>query len=274
MPHANMIRKYMLFGLLVSAMLVLAACAGGVPQSEYDTVKQQLADQEQQAADFQQELSDKVQEVAALQQTATAQAAEVVPLQTQAAGAGSDGVTVLIGAQVVPTSTPAPSPTPLPADFTPAPRPITPAEYYQPVGPFFLYVETLATKRVSEYGVAATVNCLNSSVFKRGQRIVWRFEIIDTATGVRITDKDEATVKIVLPNGDESNARWSQRAGGRVPDAPWMWNAIWDIPLDYPLGSLDYSIIVTAKDGRTMEWRPPALVGEDIGTDSRLQIVE
>jgi hypothetical protein len=51
-----------------------------------------------------------------------------------------------------------------------------------------------------------------------------------------------------------------------------MWNAFWDIGLDYPLGAFDYSITVTMKDGRTGTWKQPALVSKT--ADSRLQIVE
>jgi outer membrane murein-binding lipoprotein Lpp len=263
MGHRNDIWKPI--GLLSISLALLSGCAGGVPQSEYNAVKEQLASQEQKSAAFQQELSAKVQEVSDLQK-------KVAELEQQK-GAPSD-VTVLIGARTVPTPTPAPPPTLPPPGFTPPPRPGAPATYYEPVGPFFLYVETLATTRPSKYGVAATISCVPNSVFKRGQRIVWRFEIIDTTSGVRVTDKDEATIKIKLPNGDEATARWSQRAGGRVPDAPWMWNATWDVPLDSPLGSLDYSIAISTKDGRTGSWKAPALVAKDTGTDSRVQIID
>jgi hypothetical protein len=147
--------------------------------------------------------------------------------------------------------------------------------YSEPYKGFFIYVETLATERVSNYGVAATVNCLNTNTFKRGQRIVYRFEALDPTTGKRVTDADAASVKVRLPHGEELTARWSQRGGGRVPDAPWMWNTTWDIPLDYPVGALDYQITVTLKDGRTSTWKPAALVDTAAGgTDSRLRIFD
>ncbi|MBI2321486.1 MAG: hypothetical protein HYU88_05205 [Chloroflexi bacterium] len=139
--------------------------------------------------------------------------------------------------------------------------------------PFAFYVETLATAHVYKYGVASTVACTPSSVFKRGMRIVWRFEVFDTSTGKRLTDKDGATIKVQIPNGDEETARFSQRAGGRVPDAPFMWSAAWDIPPDYPLGSFDYAIAVTAKDGRKGTFKQPALVNPAQNLDSKVKII-
>ena len=60
-----------------------------------------------------------------------------------------------------------------------------------------------------------------------------------------------------------------------MPDAPWMWAAGWDIPPDYPLGALDYSIVVTTKDGRTDTWKIPALIQKIAnGIDSRVLVVD
>jgi hypothetical protein len=122
--------------------------------------------------------------------------------------------------------------------------------------------------------VAATVNCLNTNVFKRGQRIVWRFEAFDISTGKRLTDNEATAVKVKLPHGEELTNRFSARGG----TGPWMWNTTWDIPLDYPLGGLDYEILVTTKDGRTSSWKQPALVRAATASaaemDTKLQIVE
>src|SRR6266849_3030886 len=100
----------------------------------------------------------------------------------QVTGGGS-GVTTLIGAQKL-----APLPPPVPS-ATPPPKRTTPASYYEPVGPFFFYVETLTSANTTKYGVAATTPCVQSGVFTRGMRLVFRFEILDTSTGKRVTDK-------------------------------------------------------------------------------------
>ncbi|MBI4498540.1 MAG: hypothetical protein HY689_11640 [Chloroflexi bacterium] len=240
---------FLMVALLVAGLLA-AACSQGIPQGEYDAVKQQAAELEGKLA------------------TAQKEAAE---LKDKAASGAK--LTTLIGAQLQPTPTPAPTATPLPAGSTPPPPPERPA-YLQEQVPFAFYVETLATQRISKYGVAATVNCLNTNVFKRGQRIVYRFEVFDQSTGKRVTDQEAASVKVRMPHGEELVGRYSARGG----TGPWMWNTTWDIPLDYPLGGLDYEILVATKDGRTHSWKQPALVraatASAAAIDTKLQIVD
>lgn len=157
----------------------------------------------------------------------------------------------------------------------PAPRPAmtTPAFYYEPVGPFFFYVETLTSTGPSRYGLTPTVPCVQSGVFKRGMRIVVRFEILDTKAGRRVTDKDNAAIKLVLPHGEEIPGRWAIRGGGAaLPDSAWMWDTSWDIPLDYPLGSFDYRIEIATKDGRKMVFTPP--IQKATSADSRVRIID
>ncbi|MBI4494637.1 MAG: hypothetical protein HY690_17815 [Chloroflexi bacterium] len=243
-------------GPLSISLALLTACTGGVAQSDFDALKQQASAQEQKASSLQQQLAAREREMAELQQKVTAGA----------------GITTLISAKAVPKPTAAPPPTPLPPGApTPVPR-TAPASYYERVGPFAFYVETLASAGVTGDGFVASPGCVASGVFKRGTRIVWRFEAIDLASGIRVTDRDGATVKVKLPHGEDLTARFSQRGGGRVPDAPWMWSAAWEIPVSYPVGALDYTISIAAKDGRTGTFKVPAVVSPT--SDSRLQIVE
>lgn len=233
-------------GGLTAAALAVTAC--GVAQSDYDAVQQRLATKEQQVTQLQQQVS-----------------------AASAASAAQSAVTTLIGARVVPTPTAAPPPTPLPAGAPAPERPAPPASLYEPVS-FAFYVETLATTSIGKDAVASTVACTPNSVFKRGMKIVWRFEVFDTSTDRRLTDRDDATVKVRLPNNEELTARFSQRGGGSVPTAPWTWNAAWDIPMNHPLGSFDYTINVTSKDGRSGTFQQPYLArGADL--DSRLKII-
>lgn len=218
---------------LILIPLMIAACGPSVAtQSEQDKAKQQLAATE-------------------LQKKSSAEA----------------GVTVLVGAQKAPPPPPAPSGAP------PRPPMTTPAFYYEPVGPFFFYVETLTSNNTTKYGVAASTPCVQSGVFKRGMRLVFRFEILNTSTGKRVADRDGATVKVRLPHGEELTARWNIRgAGAALLDSAWMWDAAWDIPPDYPLGKLDYSLVITAKDGRTATFIPP--IQKTPTQDTRVRIVD
>jgi hypothetical protein len=164
-------------------------------------------------------------------------------------------------------------PPPPSAKAPPRPPMTTPAFYYEPVGPFFFYVETLTANGPNKYGFAPTQPCIQSGVFKRGQKIVVRFEILDTSTGKRVTDKDGATIRLVLPHGEEIPGRWAIRgAGAALPDSAWMWDTSWDIPPDYPVGSFDYRIMIAAKDGRKFTFTPP--IQKTPTLDSRVRIID
>ena len=185
----------------------------------------------------------------------------------QATAGASDATILLIGAKKE-----APPPPP-PAKAPPRPPLTTPAFYYEPVGPFFFYVETLTANGPNKYGFAPTQPCIQSGVFKRGMKMVVRFEILDTSTGKRVTDKDGATIRLVLPHGEEIPGRWAVRgAAAALPDSAWMWDTSWDIPPDYPLGSFDYRITIATKDGRKMTFSPP--IQKTPTLDSRVRIID
>jgi len=177
-------------------------------------------------------------------------------------------VSLVLGAQKVAPSPPKPKPA-----VPPPPKHTTPASYYEPVGPFFFYVETLTSAGPSRYGVTSTVPCVQSGVFKRGMRLVFRYEILDTSTGKRVTDKDGATTKVRLQHGEELTARWAIRGSvNALPDSAWMWDVAWDIPPDYPVGSFDYTIAVSTKDGRTGTFTPP--IQKTPTSDTRVRIID
>ena len=186
-----------------------------------------------------------------------------------AAQSSSAGTTMVLGVRKE-----APPPPPAPPAGAPARQPLTtPAFYYEPVGPFFFYVETLTANGPNKYGFAPTQPCIQSGVFKRGQKMVVRFEILDTKSGKRVTDKDGAAIKLVLPTGEEVPGRWAIRgAGAALPDSAWMWDTSWDIPPDFPLGSLDYRITIATKDGRKFTFTPP--IQKTPNLDSRVRIID
>ena len=165
------------------------------------------------------------------------------------------------------------APPPPPAGPPPRSPHTTPPSYYEPVGPFFFYVETLTSTGPSKYGFIPTAPCIQSGVFKRGMRLVVRFEVLDTSTGKRVTDKDGANIKLILPHGEEVPGRWTIRgSAAALADSAWMWDTSWDIPPDYPVGSLDYRIAVTAKDGRKATFTPP--IQKTATSDTRVRIID
>jgi len=218
--------------------LVLAGC-NEVKQSDYDALKAQL--------------NAKVQELAAAQQ-------KVADLQKQLTPAapvgGADEIVPILGARKASPTDPVPLPATLPI---PVPAGL-PASYEQPVGPYAMYVEHVAAATPSKYGLLASLGCVQQNVFKRGMKMVFRMEFYDMATGKRVTPQDEAIVKVKLGSGEEIPLSFSRRGGpSGPPDAPWQWVTAWHIPTDYPLGSVDYSVLLTAKNGETTILKPPVL---------------
>jgi hypothetical protein len=143
----------------------------------------------------------------------------------------------------------------VPVEAPPPPRsgplPALPSQYAEPVGPYTMYMEVIATGP-GETGMVTAPGCILDGVFKRGMKLVWRFEVYDMATGVRVTDRDGAQVMMNLPDGTSIPARFDQRGGGPSgppPDAPWTWVAVWYIPADYPMGPVNYSVSVTGANG-------------------------
>jgi hypothetical protein len=130
--------------------------------------------------------------------------------------------------------------------------PPIPASYSQPIGDFTMYMDVIATGP-STYGLFAAPGCVLDGVFKRGMKLVWRFELYDMSTRTRLTSQDNATVSVTLPDGTIMPAMFLPRGepGELPPDAPWTWVAVWNIPPDYPLGPVAYTVNVTTADGRT-----------------------
>jgi hypothetical protein len=76
-----------------------------------------------------------------------------------------------------------------------------------------------------------------------------------------------------LQHGEELTSRWAIRgSAAALPDSAWMWDVAWDIPPDYPVGSLDYTITVSTKDGRTGTFIPP--IQKTPTSDTRVRIID
>jgi hypothetical protein len=123
-----------------------------------------------------------------------------------------------------------------------------------------MYMEVLTAGGPSAAGLVASPGCVLDGVYKRGMKLIWRFEVYDQASGMRVTDRDGSYAEMLLPDGSVIPAEFHWRGGPNAPpDAPWTWVAAWDIPVDYPLGTVDYAVTVTTPDGRTGTLRPSRL---------------
>ncbi len=109
-------------------------------------------------------------------------------------------------------------------------------------------------------------NCFLRNRFKRGQRIGWRITAKDGGTG-----EVENTAVVV---GHITYGGRTVDVQGRWRGAPWvrpnppatprgylspptnLWNVIWTVPDDAPVGAVSYTITATDRFGRTAEFTP------------------
>ncbi|MBI4308019.1 MAG: hypothetical protein HY684_04360 [Chloroflexi bacterium] len=221
--------------LMVALVASTVACTAGVSQAEYDAVKQQLSAEQKKTADMQQQLTAAAQQSSTRAQEVKNLQEQVGKLQQQAEAAKG----VILAAI---SATPAPRPTPTPGP-SPTPRPVPAAR----ITPIAFYVDT-TTGNPSEYNIGATASCIRTGNFKRGMRVVFRMEIVDTSTGKVLQGADVEQASVKLPGGKE--AKFSYGPHGRNEPIVWLWATGWTIPMDYPLGVVNYTVEVVTKDGK------------------------
>ena len=172
---------------------------------------------------------------------------------------------------IKPNAPPRPAPPPPSPGAIPPPAPKPPQVETVPI---FFYVDIVtAGPGESKYNVDASLSCVRSGVFKRGMHIVWRMKLVDTATGKVLQDADVDTATIKIPQADDVKLRFGRH--GATDNSPWFWTAGWDVPPTYPLGTLDYSINITTKTGKTGTFKELKLLSSNPPSmDSTLIIVE
>jgi hypothetical protein len=99
--------------------------------------------------------------------------------------------------------------------------------------------------------------CVLRNVFARNSEVVWRARIMDPQTGDQMGDDQIDKLEIQLANGEAIEMEYGPHP--RNPPQTFYWTGSWVVPKDSPTGSLDYTIVATAKDGRTGTWEPFAV---------------
>ena len=94
-------------------------------------------------------------------------------------------------------------------------------------------------------------SCVQASRFAHNEQIVWRVKVLDGATGQELDDTALTSVEVKLP--DQTLALKYGPHPAKEP-LDFFWTTSWTVPEGYPSGSLDYSIVATATDGRTATW--------------------
>lgn len=96
--------------------------------------------------------------------------------------------------------------------------------------------------------------CVQQSRFARNSEIVWRARIIDPVSGEELSDETLESVVANLGDGQTLDMRYGQHPRDNPTDS--FWTTSFDIPADYPTGTLDYEIVATTTDGRTASFKP------------------
>jgi hypothetical protein len=141
-----------------------------------------------------------------------------------------------------------------------------PDRFKDPIGPFTMFMEVLASAAPSQFGELATPGCVTDSVYKRGMKVVFRFELYDMDNKVRLTSADGTTAQVTLPDGTALPALFLPRGdpNATTADAPWTWVTVWHIPPDFALGLVMYTVDVSTPDGRTASISRPSIPGQPV----------
>lgn len=129
----------------------------------------------------------------------------------------------------------------------------------QAVAPVFLEGDLVRGNTAT--GITGPV-CVMVNEFKRGEKIVFRVRARD-ASGAPLDDNGLKGIAVQLSDGQTFAAEYRARPPLPVRkrfglDGPsdHFWSAVWQIPADYPTGSLTYKVVATDRDGHAHTWTP------------------
>jgi hypothetical protein len=94
--------------------------------------------------------------------------------------------------------------------------------------------------------------CVLANQFKRKEAVAWRIRVLQPNGGVA-DDKVLKSVVVVLGNGQKLPGHYG---GHGMPPTDHFWSLHWEIPADFPTGSLGYKVVATMMDDSTVTWEP------------------
>lgn len=109
---------------------------------------------------------------------------------------------------------------------------------------------------VGLFVAAQTVNASSASggilqnQFTRGSTVVFRVFAGETKTGLVLRPATARYAYIKVPGQPNLKLAWAGSFAKGDPDAQWPWKASWTIPNDYPLGVVEFKVLVKAKSGK------------------------
>lgn len=94
--------------------------------------------------------------------------------------------------------------------------------------------------------------CVLTNRFMRGEAIAWRIRILKP-DGTAATDADLQSVVVEMGSGDTVEMEYGSHGN---PPTDYFWANSWEIPENYPTGSIGYEVRATTSDGTVVTWVP------------------
>ena len=92
---------------------------------------------------------------------------------------------------------------------------------------------------------------------KKGSPMVDRVALEDALADMeKLEQKVLKSVVVELGNGQKIPAHYGPHPPKDAPPTDYFWSLHWEIPADFPTGSLGYKVIATMKDDTTQTWEP------------------
>jgi hypothetical protein len=111
-----------------------------------------------------------------------------------------------------------------------------------------LYVDTV--NGTAPAGTQARpIGCMQTNVYKRGERVVYRVWGTDLSTNALLSTDNVSEAHVAIAGLPNLPLAWG--AHGAAGQQVYFWSANWIIPKDFPLGTIDVLVSVTNDGGKT-----------------------
>src|SRR5262245_7133283 len=142
------------------------------------------------------------------------------------------------------------APAAAPAQGRGAPPPPPEPQAGHPSGKLVIWGDLVNFERPGTPG-----RCVAQSRYKRGARVGFRMTAVDGGSGE--TENTAVIVAHVTYGGQTIDVPMRWRGVGNFPAAEYprqpseMWTGVWTVPMDAPIGELNYTVTATDRFGRT-----------------------
>lgn len=94
--------------------------------------------------------------------------------------------------------------------------------------------------------------CVLQSQFKRGEAVAWRMRVLQP-NGTVADNTVLKSLEVELGNGQKIPLTYGPHGN---PPTDYFWAESWQIPAEFPTGSLGYKVHATLMDGSVVTWEP------------------